>query len=371
MASLSDTDHTSRRSQETKDHRFVDEQAPQNGALTRIVWLSLASRAACLLLFMVTHHRRIKARRRTAPEAPALPAAVLSRCDCGLFLGPQCFDVLIADYDTSPELGIACTGPEYIVPVTWGPGSRGGVPLLSRLLQGLMVWDSVHFVSIAKCGYEFENQGAFFPFVPLASEASGGPPLAQTLLARRAAPEPRCPPCHRRSAHPAQHGASAGRLPPRLHPDAHPRGPARFHGVLRCRGRRALSTEPPHNRQRQASSHRMSSCPCPGCDCACISCSHFVDSRAAPALHRGRCLNAEPGYRLPNPLAVSPPCLQCVGDGYAAVHLQPCISPLHRRILGSPLRPFLHVGDALHHAQRQLPVSVGRTHAGHLNWPVK
>ena len=78
-------------------------------------------------------------------------------------------DALFPDYDTSPGLGIDCTGAEQLLPLPGGsPGARGGVPLLSPGLEGLVVWDSVHFVSIAKCGYEFENQHAFFPFVPLA-----------------------------------------------------------------------------------------------------------------------------------------------------------------------------------------------------------
>lgn len=38
---------------------------------------------------------------------------------------------------------------------------------LSQKLSSLIVWDSVYYIRIAKCGYEFEQMFAFFPVLPV------------------------------------------------------------------------------------------------------------------------------------------------------------------------------------------------------------
>ena len=82
------------------------------------------------------------------------------------------FDAVLPDYDSSISLltqsckrtgdlqatQIAAT--ERLTAVT----ARGG-------LAKLAVWDSVFFVCIAKCGYEYEQFHAFFPLLPLTMRA--------------------------------------------------------------------------------------------------------------------------------------------------------------------------------------------------------
>lgn len=41
-------------------------------------------------------------------------------------------------------------------------------------LEGLIVWDSVYFVGIAKCGYEGDKAHAFFPMLPLSMKLLQG-----------------------------------------------------------------------------------------------------------------------------------------------------------------------------------------------------
>lgn len=66
-------------------------------------------------------------------------------------------DVLLPDNDSSARLiRTDCGGVDSFPPVVDEPYS----------LRGLVVWDTVYFERIARCGYEFEQFHAFFPLFP-------------------------------------------------------------------------------------------------------------------------------------------------------------------------------------------------------------
>lgn len=61
-------------------------------------------------------------------------------------------DLAFPDYDTSAGLTMDCNGVPQQGSREWG--------------DSLVVWDSVFFMRIAQCGYEFEQYHAFFPALP-------------------------------------------------------------------------------------------------------------------------------------------------------------------------------------------------------------
>lgn len=79
-----------------------------------------------------------------------------------------CFHLLAASYDTSSELNTKCLSNHSI---------HSEEAVERGLLDGYITWDSVHFVRIAECGYEYEQSFAFFPALPLMMRA-----LSSTLL---------------------------------------------------------------------------------------------------------------------------------------------------------------------------------------------
>lgn len=82
-----------------------------------------------------------------------------------LSLGVRCIylafivlcDALAPDYDSSAALIRSdCGGTSSFPPIAKEPYS----------LKALVVWDTVYFERIARCGYEFEQYHAFFPLFP-------------------------------------------------------------------------------------------------------------------------------------------------------------------------------------------------------------
>lgn len=45
--------------------------------------------------------------------------------------------------------------------------TKGSLPSLISAIESSIVWDSVYFVRISECGYEYEQTYAFFPLLPL------------------------------------------------------------------------------------------------------------------------------------------------------------------------------------------------------------
>lgn len=84
-----------------------------------------------------------------------------------------CFHSLATSYDTSSELNTDCLQSSSPAPQKLKHQS----PAIKGPLDQFITWDSVHFVRIAQCGYEFEQSFAFFPALPLLMRA-----LSDTLL---------------------------------------------------------------------------------------------------------------------------------------------------------------------------------------------
>lgn len=68
---------------------------------------------------------------------------------------------LLSPYDTSASINPSCLS-----------GSDSGsasvyFPRLASAIEDSIVWDSVYFVRIAQCGYEYEQTYAFLPLLPI------------------------------------------------------------------------------------------------------------------------------------------------------------------------------------------------------------
>ena len=91
-------------------------------------------------------------------ERKAALVAIASRSV--VLLLSSLLDASLPDYDTSGELvdqGACNSAIREVAPSpTW----------VERVVKGLVVWDSVYFVRIARCGYEYEQYHAFFPGYP-------------------------------------------------------------------------------------------------------------------------------------------------------------------------------------------------------------
>lgn len=75
------------------------------------------------------------------------------------------FRFLFDPYDTSGALNHPCHHldgtPPPRSPLLW--------PRVAAAIEQSVVWDSVYFVRIAECGYEYEQTFAFLPLLPVAT----------------------------------------------------------------------------------------------------------------------------------------------------------------------------------------------------------
>lgn len=82
------------------------------------------------------------------------------------------FDAILPDYDSSISLHIqSCQNAEDLQSNKSTATERLTALTARSALAKLAVWDSVFFVRIAKCGYEYEQFHAFFPLLPLTMRA--------------------------------------------------------------------------------------------------------------------------------------------------------------------------------------------------------
>lgn len=82
------------------------------------------------------------------------------------------FDVILPDYDSSVSLSTqSCKEAGYLRAGQSAATADFTATNPQGTLAKLVVWDSVFFVRIAKCGYEYEQFHAFFPLLPLAMRA--------------------------------------------------------------------------------------------------------------------------------------------------------------------------------------------------------
>jgi phosphatidylinositol glycan class V len=78
-------------------------------------------------------------------------------------------------YDTSASLDPPCLSSHHLLQDLSAEPGRGSEAAdsalwsrLGRIIEGSIVWDSVYFVRIAQCSYEYEQTFAFLPIFPLA-----------------------------------------------------------------------------------------------------------------------------------------------------------------------------------------------------------
>ncbi|XWS24752.1 hypothetical protein CRYUN_Cryun27aG0010700 [Craigia yunnanensis] len=93
-------------------------------------------------------------------QTKVLKSAILSRLI--LLILTLLWRTLLTPYDTSAPLNPTCLNHP-------SPSPPPRPPLLSSLgsfIEKGIVWDSVYFVRIAQCGYEYEQSYAFLPLLP-------------------------------------------------------------------------------------------------------------------------------------------------------------------------------------------------------------
>ncbi|KAG4180313.1 hypothetical protein ERO13_A10G158900v2 [Gossypium hirsutum] len=89
-------------------------------------------------------------------QSKVLKAAIFSRFV--LFILSILWRTLLAPYDTSASLNPTCRrNPPLPSPL---------LPSLGSAIENGVIWDSVYFVRIAQCGYEYEQSYAFLPLWP-------------------------------------------------------------------------------------------------------------------------------------------------------------------------------------------------------------
>lgn len=71
---------------------------------------------------------------------------------------------LLAPYDTSASLNPTCLTHHH----SQDPNTPILFPSLASAIENGVVWDSVYFLRIAQCGYEYEQSYAFLPLLPVA-----------------------------------------------------------------------------------------------------------------------------------------------------------------------------------------------------------
>ncbi|XVF63354.1 hypothetical protein PTKIN_Ptkin09bG0081200 [Pterospermum kingtungense] len=92
-------------------------------------------------------------------QTKVLKCAILSRIL--LLLLTLLWRTLLTPYDTSAPLNPPCLNhPSPSL------SPRPLSPSLASVIQNGVVWDSVYFVRIAQCGYEYEQSYAFLPLLP-------------------------------------------------------------------------------------------------------------------------------------------------------------------------------------------------------------
>ncbi|XP_054823090.1 uncharacterized protein LOC129321378 isoform X2 [Prosopis cineraria] len=101
----------------------------------------------------------------TAHKTLVLNSALLSRLL--IFTLIIIFRLLVSPYDTSAPLN-----PDCLTRSNTEPGNDSSHPpllwpRLSSAIENGIVWDSVYFVRIAQCGYEYEQSYAFLPLLPI------------------------------------------------------------------------------------------------------------------------------------------------------------------------------------------------------------
>ncbi|XP_073142447.1 uncharacterized protein [Henckelia pumila] len=72
---------------------------------------------------------------------------------------------LLSPYDTSSSLNPPCLSANSSSPFPNPPSVL--LPRVGSAIENSMVWDSVHFIRIAECGYEYEHSYAFLPLLPI------------------------------------------------------------------------------------------------------------------------------------------------------------------------------------------------------------
>ncbi|KAK8958510.1 hypothetical protein KSP40_PGU002961 [Platanthera guangdongensis] len=75
---------------------------------------------------------------------------------------------LFPPYDSSAQLNPSCLSSSSTIgdssPLT---ETRALWPRIGAAIEGSVVWDSVYFIRIAECGYEYEQTYAFLPLLPI------------------------------------------------------------------------------------------------------------------------------------------------------------------------------------------------------------
>lgn len=82
---------------------------------------------------------------------------------------------LLSPYDTSASINPSClSNTTSIIGLFSGSNSYSKsdsppvlLPRLASVIEDSIVWDSVYFVRIAQCGYEYEQNYAFLPLIPI------------------------------------------------------------------------------------------------------------------------------------------------------------------------------------------------------------
>lgn len=70
---------------------------------------------------------------------------------------------LISPYDTSASINPPCLSATN----SSSPPSSLLLPRMGSAIERSIVWDGVYFTRIAECGYEYEQNYAFLPLLPL------------------------------------------------------------------------------------------------------------------------------------------------------------------------------------------------------------
>lgn len=69
---------------------------------------------------------------------------------------------MFSPYDTSASINPSCLAVS-----SESPDSAIRFPWIASAIEESIVWDSVYFVRIAQCGYEYEQTYAFLPLLPI------------------------------------------------------------------------------------------------------------------------------------------------------------------------------------------------------------
>ncbi|GAB4841357.1 hypothetical protein Ancab_022085 [Ancistrocladus abbreviatus] len=73
---------------------------------------------------------------------------------------------LVSPYDTSASLNPDCLSLNSNT-AYFGSSKHVLMPWIASSIEKSIVWDSVYFIHIAECGYEYEQSYAFLPLLPI------------------------------------------------------------------------------------------------------------------------------------------------------------------------------------------------------------